>query len=1415
MLFKDLVPLSLYRGQTHCPVPKGNPVGTGEAIVLLTPSNEDSLNLLGKGSYLYYREGMYRNYFMDTVLREKIGNKTINQKIDSKEIEKIETYDFDTSLNLIRRGSTTAFIKRKKNVIIDLGQWNEKYFAYQRKLNPLHMAEAYVNFLTRRLKESEWKVYNQTIFIDAKYWSKQLNTRIVFEADQLNNPITMILFLLYKNSPALEELQEYDFVIFNSETKAILYIDGESIVHDNFGKIKSRISNIITGNLNVEDIQNLSIEDETAMISSGTTTKDQDAIRLAKIRSRLQSNISKEFIGNDDEAIDTRISDSENLDDDIEVSVSDPDLSAEIEKFVDEIMNSEDDIDTLEETSTDQEKISGVARKISENVYIHSFMPKYSKVEINRIERLTEKQNKVIPKITPEMKAKSKIIDERDISQAVNIPNEDFLTLKFSNFDSSYNEKKLESDIDSAITMLGSGTRKVFITSKDVVDSSNQLTLKETRTYHLEDETGKKMTLKFDVPKIIDDRYMYINGNKKILQHQFVTKPIIKNKENEVKINTWYNKLIIQRVGLEDANASPIQKYLMKHDKEFNVRLGNGRRKNNAYIETLESALISKRIYSFKVGGWHIITAIDDMINYIKKQGVTLNKVTATKYPIGFNTNTKEVLYFDTDNDSYADKIIGLFDETDVKEIKKRAISSRQFYARCEIMKKSIPIALIILHTIGLTEMLKLANIETIWISRENRTETRKYDKHEWGITELADGYLLWKREPMESGMLMNGVNQIDFKIFTREEMDSKDTYIYTLNQFYKHSNMSFNLDQFANFMIDEVTKEILEDFHLPTTYCELLLLANKLLVRMDYIPETDTRNMRIRSNELIPLCIYKAVTNAYGEYRKSWTKRHPISISVKSDAVMRLVLESALAEEESVLNPFLELEKGRAISVRGNGGINQARAVTLPKRAYSESMLGIVGITTSPDANVGVARQLTLEPLVTSTRGYMEFKGRDNVDELTAANLLTPGELLTPLGIEHDDPVRSAMAVKQSKYMIPIDDSEPGMITNGIDRVLPYHMGKEFVIVAEDDGVVVEAKNGLVVVKYNNGKYQTIDTSTSVKKNGSAGFWIVTNMVCEKKKGDIVKKNEVVGYEKQTFQKNNDDLSATMTRGPFVKIALVPRWDCYEDSNPITSHASDSLASTMAMEEIFSLNPKTVIHSIAKVGDIVNSGDVLIAYDEFSEDEEVQELMNIMRDKLKKYGDDFIQSASTTKKVEHTGEIVDIKIYSTVPLEEMSPSMQKVVGEYYDKLNQKINTIKKYKNPGDSNYYMSGQRISEFPEPIAPDARGRLKGEIVGDGGIVFCFYIKYKDYIKKGDKITAEFALKGIASQIIDPGLESYSEYRPDEEIGLIIAPHSPMNRKTTGIFKSMFINKLLIERKRQITDYWNSVRNTLKNE
>ncbi len=181
-----------------------------------------------------------------------------------------------------------------------------------------------------------------------------------------------------------------------------------------------------------------------------------------------------------------------------------------------------------------------------------------------------------------------------------------------------------------------------------------------------------------------------------------------------------------------------------------------------------------------------------------------------------------------------------------------------------------------------------------------------------------------------------------------------------------------------------------------------------------------------------------------------------------------------------------------------------------------------------------------------------------------------------------------------------------------------------------------------------------------------------------------------------------------------------------------------------------------------------------------------------------------IIETAKTTITSKYTGEIADIKIYTTVPTEDLHPTLRKVVEEYQKRINARNTTLDKYSNPGDLEYYKAGQIIYEVSDVLKLDDNSKIKGYPMDRDGVLILFYVKYKVAASKGDKVVVSVC-KGIISHVFEEGMEPFSEYRPDEPIDTVVAPLAVAARKVPAIFLTIFGNKLLIELKRQLEEIY----------
>lgn len=1421
--YESLNSLTVYTTQSFIP-PKGADIsGYGSILFLNSPSRESGYNEINKRDcFCKYYAGGYKHYAIDFIYKEKVGFKKYiknNTGLFKSEFPGMMTNAIGT-MRLVDNSNRVNVLKKQANLIVNLGEWNKIFFEFQVRSSIKKICLNYLSFLSSRISTDEYLEYTtKALYINLEEWLSETN-KLSFHKNSLTNPISILLVTLCKFPDLLAVLQDCDIILVSPSQYKILRVSNEDLTKKNYGKIKQKVLSIISRMHVDEESLNESMLDDSIGSEQNKTInrmntnelvnkivdpkKKQEEIERRK--KEITSRLTKNLLGETDDI-------TENVDDfykdieDEEVSIYTDD--EKINEITNIANNYLDEHQELLDTDPD-DALEEVSKEVKKKYYIREFGVQYSDKKLEEIQRLRNVQDSTIGNLDDEIaNMESKTIDVSDFSDTLSTSNPNIVTSRFVNFDKSYNKKKLPKDIDNSVGMLANASTKVFIVDKEEIDSSTPLDLKKTMIYHLQDENGKKMTLKFDVPVIIDDHFMMIKGNKKIIQHTLLLKPLVKTGTNTVQIVTNYQKMFIMRrkETFTDLKTNALLRYIMKNQTVFEVALGNGVVTNKKYKTTLEYNTIAKKIIRFKVENYLFILDMHILEDTLTKMHIPFNKVDRNKYLIiGIDMNEKSLIKISLDS-SFVDEVMKLIPEEyseDIKKIGRKSNGGKLLsYSMTKPLNKSLPLILLLAYFEGFDAVMKKANIEYELIPKTDKDSLVEIDLFDWGLTEMADGFIKWKRYPMENSLLLNGLNKLPINIYNMEELESKDMYVYLLTNIYSYANQSFNLDQYYDFMIDPITKEILIDMNLPTDLVSLCLLANKMLKTDEFTPESDLTNMRLRGNEIIAYHAYKAITDAYGQYRKTQHRKNPKPVSVQQDIVLKKMLttKASAMTDASSLNPLLEIAKLHEVTYKGENGTNEEHAFKLNVRAYNETMLGVLGVTTSPDSGVGIKRQLSLEPNITSTRGYIDIAGKEHVEELNSAQLMAPSELLTPLGMQHDDPTRTSMSYKQSMYMVMVEDSDSALIGNGAEKALPYHLSSEFVVTAEDDGVVVDKKEDFIVVKYKNGKFRSIDTSLHLKKNSASGFYIESRLVSNLNVGDEISKNDVLAWDDKAFKKNPKNGEASMRLGPLLKAAIIPEWDIYEDSAPISANASRKMTTTMAMPVKVSLNKSATVSRMMKVGDHINAGEAIIVFDNYSEDEDVMKMLQSLRENE---AEDIIESNSSKKISHYTGTISKIDIATTVELDELSESLREIVEKYWKGLEKREKVLDKYSNSDDMNFYKSGNVITTTPEPIKPDYQGRINGEKV-DEGVVITFYVSFKDTMARGDKLASQFALKGITSHVLEEGMEPRAESRPEEPIDLIIAPLSVSARKVPSVFISMPALKLLIEAKRHLKDFW----------
>lgn len=1418
MLYKNMIPNKTYSNTPVLVLPKDITIKKDDKdvhqpfmFIMLADSVEDSIELLNTPALSIPLRNMKVNKcFIPSRMNERIGTTLVNDMLKNSILPKFREgiKSENPSMRVIDSvGLSSIKADSNSNIIYNMAPELEYFMRYRFRKNRLNQVDDFFKFLNMRFDnhfDTRFNDYLRIFYVPLDIWTKKASNGFGVGKDSLDNPLSLFMAAAYYHEDIFDSLPgDFRILLHDRTRNQSMYITKEFLTKKKFSQLKRQLA------IFHQFVYKEAPEDERIEIDKPGDGKLTSVDKINDTKDALQDEILNEvkkrmthaFTGDDPIILPGKFV----TDDDIEDITKDEEdsIKAEIKGLLDDNDTDLTSPDIIDDIASDI--VSDKIKKTYTPKKVSSKDDKLIKERQERAKKLAEEQSKVI--ITPD-RADMMTIDPLDVSNVVDAINPAVVKSTYANFDKSYIDKKLDNDIDAAVMALNTATNKVFIVNKTVEDTSDISSQKYTYTYELEDERGKKHTIVIDIPKVIDGNRLRINGNNKTVQKQLCLMPIVKTDPDTVVITSWYNKLYIYRQGknVNTATAS-IKRYLTTKEglEAYKGVISNCYAKNKPFNTTLEYDSYSKSLESIKGNRKEIYFNVQLCLDVLAKKGVDTSKIDLVKsLPLGFDNANKTPIIIDLDsNQSVTDYLRdNVISDEDYNKISRKAKGSNKMnsYTTIKIFRKFVPLSVVLLYFEGLTELCNRAKVPNYFFAdKEEMDKSGVYDSLSCGMIELADGIFVWKNINMETSLLMSGLLRAPLSGYTREELDMKEYLISLVAFYYGNENDHRVLDQFYEFMIDPNTKMILEDFNLPTHITDVLIYGNNLLADNKSSFIFSAENCRVRSMEMISTYAYHAIMDAYKVHRDSLHKNRTKSISVNRSAVMNALSTDRLVEEASSLNPIMDLEKNRTLTPKGINGVNLDESYSIDKRGYTDDMIGIVAISSSPDGNVGKVKQLTYEPNITSTMGYLQPTPMDDLDDLKNVNLLSTSELLSPPGVLHDDGPRTSMAFKQSKFMVPVPNASPVIVGNKVESAVAYQVSDDFVFKAKKAGKVIDIKEDYVIIEYDDGTKEAIDLGTKMMKNSSNGFWIESQMSCNLKVGDTFEANEILAIDERWFKYNYNDKGASMCIGTLCNIAILVNYDEFEDSIPITQSFANKLQFDVVEEQSFNIGKNAYISKFPKVGDRVRISDALVLYDKSHDDADVNKFLNAYRGLI---NDEFLQANMSKIKSEFNGEIVKIEIICTCELEELSPTLREIVEEHYKKLGKRVKVLKKHANKGDVPSNICGQVLVELPEKT-DTTYGKVKGKYVGDG-IRVSVYVKRTNIAKKGDKLASYTALKGIISDVIEEGYEPIA-LDTDTQVDAFISPLAILARKVPSIINSMFANKCMIEMTRQMREFW----------
>ena len=1267
------------------------------------------------------------------------------------------------------------------NLFVDLYYYND-LFLKKVSMQPLKANDMYFKFIYNLITDPRYdKDYKQkSVFIPVRvndYNDITKNNSVTWDYYTNINILSALNKVIRNVDPQLKKLDGYTFVFLGrngyfktdriSELRYPKYVSLIKKLYDNDivrdpeenrdspKAIKTEIINTIENSKDVE-INNL---------VGNTTSKDEVVKRLSdtsdKITTSNDTNTSEDV---KEKRIEKDKQDIVNIIDQHSKTASSVDNALEN-------LDSGFDADYFKHLVKDLESNS------SGNVQL-------SKTRAARMNNLNEKflTKQINNKSVKELITKSQVNTPLPRTELkIDSINEEWKNLEGVNFEKAYD---IDEDIYAILYSLKDKSYPVSIVDIKKEDTSTSEDHVYTYTVNCEDSFGGRFTLKFDIPKFRNDRFMKLKGNEKTLNGQLLLLPVIKTDEDTVQIVTSYKKIFIRRYGESLGKSTPgadaIMKVLDKYDgTAIKVVKGDNRRICSKYELPIDYLDLSK-VYSKIIVQGH---KSDKFEFYFNQNEIREKYKIDENYGIPFGVmNNENVLYYDTSGGMLSETIIATMRRADpqISEMFESVTRRKKYvYSRASILDSEIPLVVVMAYSEGLIQTMNKAKIQY------ELSEKRPKHESSYDIIKFKDGYIKY-RINYDSSLLMNGLKDCDTENYSIKDINNKEMWVDFLDLFGGRIKAD-GLDNFYDLTMDPITVDICKIYDLPTDYIELLAYANMLLCDNKYNKHVDITGNRYRTNEQIAALVYEAICNSYEQYKLQIKNgRNKPSMTIKQDIVIDKLMAQPTFSDLSVFSPILEFESANAVSFKGKSGMNNDRSYGLDKRIYDKSMTNILALSTGFASNVGLTRQTTIDKNITGKRGLIK---ESKPEDMNTTKSLSMTEALTPYGTTHDDPFRTAMTfIQTSKHAMRTKKQSPLLITNGSDEALPYLCSDMFAFKAKQSGEVAEVTKDYMIIIYKDGTKDFIDLRDTIRKNSDGGVFEVLKLDTDLKKGSKVKEGQVVAYDKKSFVNNTGSGNLTTSVGILSKLAILETDEGYEDSAIISNRLSENLMSQVVIQKPVLIDSSTNVYKMIKKGTAIDVGDTLMVIQNAFDDEDANTLLkNITDEELVS----DIGRIPITSKI--TGVVQDIKIYRSCELEDMSDSLRKIVSSY----ETEINKLKKASKGSINGVEHNLEATYKLP------ATGKLKNS---PNHVLIEFYLRYDDKMSVGDKVVYYSALKGVVKDLFPEGKEPRSQFRPNEHIDAMLSVESINARMVGSIINTGCINKILIElarKSREIMD------------
>ena len=861
--------------------------------------------------------------------------------------------------------------------------------------------------------------------------------------------------------------------------------------------------------------------------------------------------------------------------------------------------------------------------------------------------------------------------------------------------------------------------------------------------------SGKKVTLRFDIPYVNEDGTFTINATTYSIRAQRTELIPRKIDALTVVLSSYYGKVFISKARALNYNVGGwFKRYLIakqdNNNPKYDKKLTN---MNIVGISTpdvnlpLLYAQIARECKGFVYSG------TDFTFNYEHRYMVAdleLKELEAIegKDSVFIGKKGKTLYFMGYDNDVYEydgkkmNPIGSIFDMLDIDT----ATMPIEF-AGIMILKEYTPIAIPLSYYLGLENMIKMLKLT---YRLESPTARVKGDNSEY-VIKFQDKKLVIKRD--------NGIGDLILAGFLNVQKYVKDIPIAAFNDRTKFGILFgkiFKLESTVRYtneirlmesmFIDPMTLNVLKKTGEPENFPGLLIRAVELLSNDNYHHPNNLNEMLIKGYERIAGFIYKELVTVVKDYEnKSMFSR--ANMIMDRYAIWNKINEDSTKVAVDDLNPVAYIKQTEDLSFLGDGGRSKDTMVKSTRELHS-SEIGVVSEASKDSGSVGITAYMTASPKLENTLGIIE----DNKnEELGWYNLLSTPGMLSPFGIT-DDPKRLNFSNIHSAHIIPIHNMVAPFVMTGYETMVPIKAGPKFAIVAKEDGVVTNVDSGSIEVEYKSGKKESYRLSKWTTKEES-GSCYTHEMVANLAKGVKFLKDDTIAYDKLFFEPCIfEPRRVVYKQGTLVNMMLSEDTQTYEDSVAISQRLNDLLGTTVTKVKSIVVDKDENIINLVQIGDKVEPSTSLFTMvsTEVNADGTLdKEALEILK-----------EIGSSSPKAKYQGVVSKIVVYYNFDPKEASRSLKKLI-EYSDKV---LLATKGFPGKVTSGYSIQGVPLQEntCEIKIYIDIVEKMgTGDKAVFGNQIKCTASEVFDYnltTESGDRIDAVFSNMSLKARIVN---------------------------------------------------------------